>query len=76
MNEKGEIKRKGHGCSQVWWGRTFIVDERTDSEAGTLGRVQSGHDQKAGPYEERQREDPDQEARSVKRPDNQNGWTV
>ena len=27
MNEKKKYKeRKGHGCSEVWWGRKFIID--------------------------------------------------
>ena len=45
MNEKERKKkeRKGHDCLSRW-GRRFITDKRR-AEAGTSGRVQSGHDQ-------------------------------
>jgi hypothetical protein len=37
------MRRKGFDCSWLWWKGTFIIDKR--AEAGTPGRVQSGHDQ-------------------------------
>lgn len=64
MNDKRNLKRQGHDCSYVWWGRKFIAVMRESVARGRdtrHGRIELGHVRRGGG----DRGETNQEARKV-----------